>query len=225
MNKINHIAIIMDRNGRWGKKRGKTRNFGHTQGIKVIEKIVKESLRINIPVLTFYTFSTENWRRPKTEVNFLFNLINKYFLKEIKNIIKNDIKINIIGITNGLPKSQKVSLLKCMKKTKKCKKILVNLAINYGAKNEIINAFKKLKENKIKPSIKNLEKYLYTKNMPEPDFLIRTGGKRRLSNFLLWQMAYSELYFVDKLWPDFKISDFKRILNNFKRVKRNFGKV
>ena len=112
-----------------------------------------------------------------------------------------------------------------MKKTKKCKKILVNLAINYGAKNEIINAFKKLKENKIKPSIKNLEKYLYTKNMPEPDFLIRTGGKRRLSNFLLWQMAYSELYFVDKLWPDFKISDFKRILNNFKRVKRNFGKV
>ena len=225
MNKINHIAIIMDGNGRWGKKRGKTRNFGHTQGIKVIEKIVKESLRINIPVLTFYTFSTENWRRPKTEVNFLFNLINKYFLKEIKNIIKNDIKINIIGNTNGLPKSQKVSLLKCKKKTKKCKKILVNLAINYGAKNEIINAFKKLKENKIKPSIKNLEKYLYTKNMPEPDFLIRTGGKRRLSNFLLWQMAYSELYFVDKLWPDFKISDFKRILNNFKRVKRNFGKV
>ena len=225
MKKISHIAIIMDGNGRWGKKRGKTRNFGHLKGIKVIEKLVKESIKINIPILTFYTFSTENWKRPKKEVAFLFNLIEDYFNKEIKNLSKNGIKINILGNLNPLPKKIKKCLIKSMKLTKKCKKIVVNLAINYGSKYEIYSANKKLRKKNYKISISQIEKNLYTKGMPDPDFLIRTGGKQRLSNFLLWQLAYSELYFVKKLWPDFKVSDFRNIIKNFKNVKRNFGNI
>tara|TARA_B100000029_G_scaffold88469_1_gene78324 strand:+ start:1154 stop:1831 length:678 start_codon:yes stop_codon:yes gene_type:complete len=225
MNKINHIAIIMDGNGRWGKKRGRSRNFGHTNGIKVIEKLVKDSIKIKIPILTFYTFSTENWRRPKREINFLFKLIEHYFVKEINNLVKNSIKINIIGNIKILPKKIRLRLSESMKKTKKCKKILINLAINYGSKHEILEAVKKLKRKKGSISIKDFEKNLYTKNLPSPDILIRTGGKQRLSNFLLWQLAYSELYFTDKLWPDFNVTDYHKIINHFKRVKRNFGNI
>ena len=225
MNKVNHIAIIMDGNGRWGKKKRNNRNFGHQNGVKVIEKIVKASIKINVPVLTFYTFSSENWKRPKKEISFLFKLINFYFTKEINNLIKNNIKINIIGNIKSLPKNVRDCLVKSMKKTNKCKKILVNLAINYGSKNEILEATKQINKIGLAPNIKNLENNLYTKNIKDPDILIRTGGKKRLSNFLLWQIAYSELYFINKLWPDFKVSDYLKIINNFKKVKRNFGKI
>jgi len=225
MNRINHIAIIMDGNGRWGKKRGKSRNFGHLKGINIIENLVKESIKIKVPILTFYTFSTENWKRPRKEISFLFKLIEDYFNKEINNLVKNGIKINILGNLNTLPKKIKKCLIKSMLVTKNCKKIVVNLAINYGSKYEILNAYKQLKRKKSKISFKNFERNLYTKGMPEPDLLIRTGGEKRLSNFLLWQLAYSELYFIKKLWPDFKISDYRKIIKKFRKVKRNFGNI
>ena len=225
MNKINHVAVIMDGNGRWGKKKGKSRNFGHSNGIKVIEKIVKDSIKIKIPIITFYTFSTENWKRPKKEISFLFRLIDLYFVKEINNLVKNNIKINIIGNLNTLPFKIRMRLQDTIKKTRKCKKILINLAINYGSKNEIINSIKILRKKKKTISVKNLEQNFYTKNLPDPDLLIRTGGKKRLSNFLLWQLAYAEIYFIDKLWPDFKVEDYRRIINHFKKVKRNYGKI
>ena len=225
MNKINHIAIIMDGNGRWGKKRGKSRNFGHLNGIKVIEKLVQDSIKIKIPILTFYTFSSENWKRPKKEITFLFKLIDHYFIKEINNLVKNSIKINIIGKINGLPNRVKTRLLESMRRTKKCKKILVNLAINYGSKNEILSAIKGLRRKNQSISAINLKKNLYTWNIPDPDILIRTGGKKRLSNFLLWQLAYSELYFINKLWPDFTTKDYHKVIKHFKRVKRNFGNI
>ena len=193
----------MDGNGRWGKKRGKSWNFGHLKGVDVIEKIVKESINLKIPILTFYTFSTENWKRPRKEVAFLFKLIEDYFNKEINNLAKNGVKINILGNLNALPMKIKKCLLKSMSITKNCKKIIVNLAINYGSKYEILNAYKQLKRKKTKISFRNFEKNLYTKGMPDPDLLIRSGGEKRLSNFLLWQLAYSELYFIKKLWPDF----------------------
>ncbi len=225
MNKINHVAIIMDGNGRWGKKKKKTRNFGHLNGVKIIERLVKDSIKIKIPILTFYVFSTENWKRPKSEIHFLFKLIDYYFVKEIDRIVKNNIRINIIGNIKDLPKKIKNRLQTCMHRTRNCKKILVNLAINYGSKDEIVNTIKKLKRKKKNISVKNFIKYLYTSNLPDPDFLIRTGGKKRLSNFLLWQLAYSELYFVDKLWPDFNIADYHKIIKQFKKVKRNFGNI
>tara|TARA_B100000945_G_C20399003_1_gene606336 strand:+ start:578 stop:1255 length:678 start_codon:yes stop_codon:yes gene_type:complete len=225
MNKVNHIAIIMDGNGRWGKKKGKSRKFGHINGVKVIEKIVKTSIKTKIPILTFYTFSTENWRRPKAEINFLFKLIENYFLKEINNLINNDIRINIIGNIKKLPKRIRNRLRESIRRTKKCRKILINLALNYGSKDEIIDAIRLIKFKKQGISLKNFENNLYTKRLPDPDLLIRTGGKKRLSNFLLWQLAYSEIYFLDKLWPDFTSSDFLKIIKNFKKVKRNFGKI
>ena len=225
MNKINHIAIIMDGNGRWGKKRGKSRKYGHLNGVKIIEKIVKFSIKSKIPVLTFYTFSTENWKRPRSEIKFLFKLIDNYFIKEINNLIENNIKINIIGDIKKLPRKIKLRLQESIKRTKKCSKILVNLAINYGSKDEIINSIRLMKKRKIKVSIKNFETNLYTRKIPDPDILIRTGGKKRLSNFLLWQLAYSELYFLDKLWPDFTTADFNNVIKNFKKVKRNYGKI
>ena len=225
MNKVNHIAIIMDGNGRWGKKKRKNRNFGHQNGVKIIEKIVKASIKIKVPILTFYTFSSENWKRPKKEITFLFKLINYYFNKEIDNLIKNNIKINVIGNLRNLPKNVRQTLIDSMKKTQKCNKILVNLAINYGSKNEIIEAMRQIQKKKLPIGINNLQNNLYTKDTKDPDILIRTGGKKRLSNFLLWQMAYTEIYFIDKLWPDFKVADYIKIINNFKKVKRNFGKV
>ena len=225
MNKVNHIAIIMDGNGRWGKKKRKNRNFGHQNGVKIIEKIVKASIKIKVPTLTFYTFSSENWKRPKKEITFLFKLINYYFYKEIDNLIKNNIKINIIGNMRNLPKNVRLTLINSMKKTKKCNKILVNLAINYGSKNEIIEAMRQIQKKKLPIGINSLQNNLYTKDTKDPDILIRTGGKKRLSNFLLWQMAYTEIYFIDKLWPDFKVTDYIKIINSFKKVKRNFGKI
>ena len=223
MNKLNHVAFIMDGNGRWGKKKNKNRNSGHFAGVQTVKKIVEASIKLKIPTVTFFVFSTENWKRPKTEINFLFNLVNSYFKSELKNVIKNEIKINIIGELNKLPNKLKLVLKETVKKTKKNKKILVNLALNYGSKKELINTFKKIKVKKITENyVKN---NLYTKNIPDPDILIRTGGKKRLSNFMLWQLAYSELYFLDKLWPDFKPQDLNKILKHFYKTKRNFGGI
>ena len=225
MNRINHIAIIMDGNGRWGKKKGKSRNFGHLKGVDVIEKLVKKSIKLKIPVLTFYTFSTENWKRPRKEITFLFKLIEQYFDKEINNLVKNDIKINILGNLKPLPVKIRNCLIESMLRTKNSKKIIVNLAINYGSKYEILNAHKQLRRKNTNISLKSFERNLYTKDLPKPDFLIRTGGEKRLSNFLLWQLAYSELYFIKKLWPDFTVSDYIKIIKDFKKVKRNFGNI
>ena len=226
MNKLNHVAIIMDGNGRWGLKKKNSRNYGHLKGIGSVEKAVKVSIQKNIPYLTLYTFSTENWKRPEGEINFLFNLIRKSLKKNLKRIIKQGIKIKIIGKKSGLPSDIKQIIHFIEKKTKKNKSINLNLALNYGSKDEIIYACKKilLKKNK-KLTIKSFEDNLYTKNIPDPEILIRTGGVKRLSNFLLWQLAYTEIFFIDKLWPDFSGSDFTKILLKFRRIKRNFGTV
>ena len=224
MNKLNHVAFIMDGNGRWGKKRNKGRNFGHLKGVETVKKIVKATIKIGIPVVTFYVFSTENWKRPKSEINLLFKLIINYFKREQKSVKSNGIKINIIGQSAKLPGRIKKVLNEISNLTKDNKKIIVNLAINYGSKNEIVEAVKKtVKKNKITPS--SIEKNLYTKNLLNPDILIRTGGHKRLSNFMLWQLAYAEIYFLDKLWPDFNEKDLRKIVKNFANIKRNFGSI
>ena len=221
MNQLNHIAIIMDGNGRWGKKRNRGRNYGHLKGVENVKKTVATSIKLKIPILTFYVFSSENWRRPKNEISYLFKLIKKYFSDEMSSVKKQGIKINIFGKLNKLSPELKKILKKTIHLTKNNKKIIVNLAINYGSKNEIVDAFKKTK----KISIKNLEKNLFTKNMPHPDILIRTGGHARLSNFMLWQLAYSELFFLKKLWPDFNSKDLKNVIIKYKKIKRNFGGI
>jgi len=222
MNKLNHVAFIMDGNGRWGKKRNKARNFGHIRGVETLKKIVTASIKLKIPIVTFYVFSSENWKRPRSEISFLFRLINNFFSKEIKRVIEQGIKIKIIGEMKKLDKNLKKTLNNTMCLTKDNKKIIVNLAINYGSKNEILNTIKKLKKN---IGLRNFERNLYTKNLPHPDILIRTGGRQRLSNFMLWQLAYSELFFLKKLWPDFNSNDLKKIINKFKNSKRNFGAI
>ena len=223
MNELNHVAIIMDGNGRWGIKRKKNRNFGHLQGVKTVQKIVETSIKFKIPIITLYVFSSENWKRPKNEINYLFNLISSYFKKEINNVIKNGIKINIIGELNKLPLTVKKVLKNTIRKTKTNKRLTLNLALNYGSRKELVNAFKKIKKNNI--SEKTISRSLYTNNLPDPDILIRTGGQKRLSNFMLWQLAYAELYFIDKLWPDFNEKDLKKIIKNYKKIRRNFGAI
>jgi len=226
MNQLNHVAIIMDGNGRWGLKKKNSRNYGHLKGIKTVETVIKSSLIKKIPYLTLYTFSTENWGRPDNEINFLFDLIRKSLKKKLKTLIKQGIKVNIIGQTQRLPKDIIKIIKQIKKKTLKNKKITLNLALNYGSKEEIINACKKLASKKSKKiSINNLEKELYTYNLPDPDILIRTGGTNRLSNFLLWQIAYTEIFFIDKLWPDFNEKDFNKIVSKFNKIKRNYGKI
>ena len=226
MNELNHVAIIMDGNGRWGLKKNKTRNYGHSQGIKTVETVIKSSVKQKIPFLTLYTFSTENWKRPENEINFLFDLIRKSLKRNLKKIIKQGIKINIIGKRKGLPSDVNRTIKVIEKKTFKNKTITLNIALNYGSKEEIISVCKTLaKRNSNKINVKNFEKELYTKNMPHPDILIRTGGTRRLSNFLLWQLAYTEIFFINKLWPDFNEKDYKKIIIKFHKIKRKFGKI
>ena len=223
MNKLNHVAFIMDGNGRWGLKKNKGRNFGHLKGVETVKKIVKSSIELKIPIVTFYVFSSENWKRPRKEINFLFKLINIYFKQEIKNITSQGIKINIMGEIEALSLNLRTLLKKTMHLTRNNNEITVNLAINYGSKNEIFQAIKKTTKKKL--NIINLEKNFFFKTLPNPDILIRTGGHQRLSNFMLWQLAYTELFFLKKLWPDFKKNDFIRILKKYKKIKRNFGDI
>ena len=224
MNKINHVAFIMDGNGRWGIKRNKGRNFGHYIGVQTLKKTVKSAIKLKIPTLTFYVFSTENWRRPKKEINFLLKLIGDYFNKELNNVISQGIKIKIIGEVKKLP-YKLVKILKLTeKKTFHNKRVNVNLAINYGSKNEIVSSIKNIKNIRLIDE-KKINSNLSTKDFPDPDILIRTGGKKRLSNFMLWQLAYTEIFFLEKLWPDFNSQDLKKVLNKFKTIKRNFGNI
>tara|TARA_A100001388_G_scaffold274302_1_gene257708 strand:+ start:2591 stop:3265 length:675 start_codon:yes stop_codon:yes gene_type:complete len=224
MNSLNHVAIIMDGNGRWGLKYKNSRNAGHKAGLNTVEKIIKETIKNKIKFLTLYAFSTENWKRPKTEVNYLFNLLENFLINRIEELHKKNIKLKIIGVKNFSLKLNKLLSLS-EKKTSKNKKLQINLALNYGSKFEIINAFKNLSKDKKKINEINLSQYLQTKNIPDPDLLIRTGNTKRLSNFLLWQLAYSEIFFEKKLWPEFTEKDYNKIIRNFKKVKRNFGNI
>jgi len=224
MNPLNHVAIIMDGNGRWGLKHKNSRNAGHKAGLKTIQKIIKESLKNNLRYLTLYTFSTENWKRPKEEIKFLFNLLELYLTKKLNELHKNNIKLKIIGNKKLSIKLNKI-LKQAEKKTYFNSKLQINLALNYGSKAEILEAVKKLKKSKLEINENNFLRYFYTYKIPDPDILIRTGNTRRLSNFLLWQMAYSEIYFVKKLWPDFNEKDYKNIILDFKKIKRNFGAI
>ena len=224
MNPLNHVAIIMDGNGRWGLENKNSRNAGHKAGLNTVEKIIKVSIKNKIKFLTLYAFSTENWKRPKKEINFLFNLLENFLINRVDELHKQNIKLKIIGVKSFSAKLNRLLYL-TEKKTSKNKKLQINLALNYGSKFEIINAIKNLKKNNDKITEKNLNKYLQTRNIPDPDLLIRTGNTNRLSNFLLWQLAYAEIFFVRKLWPEFNEKDYNKIIKNYKKIKRNFGNI
>ena len=224
MNPLNHVAIIMDGNGRWGLKKYNSRNKGHRAGLGTVEKVIKISIKHKIKYLTLFAFSTENWRRPNTEINYLFSLLENFLELKLKKLHKNNIKLKILGekkfskkLNNLLSKSEKI--------TKNNDKLQINLALNYGSKKEIVNAVSKIKNKKLKITEKCITNYLYTKNIPDPDMLIRTGNTTRLSNFLLWQISYTEIFFSKKLWPDFNEEDFIKLINKFKKIKRNYGEV
>ena len=225
MNPIKHVAIIMDGNGRWGIKNKKSRNLGHKAGLVAAEKIIKETVQKKIKFLTLYAFSTENWKRPKREVQFLFNLLEEFLITKTNQLNKQDIKFTVIGSRKNFSKKLVRILSNSEVSTKNNKSLQINLALNYGFKNELINAVNIMKKKNILFNESNISKHLYTKKIPDPDLLVRTGNTNRLSNFLLWQLAYSEIYFVKKLWPDFSIKDYNKILNNFKNLKRNFGGI
>jgi undecaprenyl diphosphate synthase len=225
MSPIKHVAIIMDGNGRWGIKHKKSRNAGHRAGLKTVEAVINQCVNKNINFLTLYTFSSENWKRPKNEITFLFNLLEDFLKKKINKIDEKDIKLNFIGELQKLPIKLRSIIKFSEKKTIKNKLLQINIALNYGSKTEIIHSIKKIKKKKIKLNEKNINCNLYTKNLPNPDILIRTGGMQRLSNFLLWQLSYTEIFFENKLWPDFKGYDFNKILKKFKSIKRNFGSI
>tara|TARA_Y100000992_G_scaffold277623_1_gene222625 strand:+ start:293 stop:967 length:675 start_codon:yes stop_codon:yes gene_type:complete len=224
MNPLNHVAIIMDGNGRWGLKHKNSRNTGHKAGLKTVEKIIKATIKNKIKFLTLYAFSTENWRRPKKEITFLFSLLENFLTNRLNELHNQNIKLKVIGVKNFSSKLNEL-LNSSEKKTFKNTKLQINLALNYGSKSELINAFKNMKKNKNKINEKNLEKYLHTNNIPDPDLLIRTGNTKRLSNFLLWQLAYSEIFFEKKLWPDFNEKDYNKIIKKFKNTKRNYGNI
>ena len=224
MNPLNHVAIIMDGNGRWGLKYKNSRNAGHKAGLKTVEKVIKETIKNKISYLTLFAFSTENWKRPKKEIDYLFNLLENFLSNRISELHKQNIKLKILGSKKFSPKLNKL-LINSEKKTLKNSKLQINLALNYGSKSELINAFKKIEKKKSVVNEKNLSKNLQTKNIPDPDLLIRTGNTKRLSNFLLWQLAYSEIFFEKKLWPAFNEKDYNRIIKEYKNIKRNFGKI
>ena len=225
MNPINHVAIIMDGNGRWGIKHKKSRNLGHRAGLNTVERIIKSTIKNKVKYLTLYAFSTENWKRPQNEIKFLFKLLDSFIDQKINEFNKNNIKLKIIGNINVFNKKLKKKLKVSEKLTKNNRRLQVNLALNYGSKLELVNAFKKINKNKLNINTKNIEKCLYTSNIPDPDILIRTGSTHRLSNFLLWQLAYTEIFFEKKLWPDFKENDYNKILKKFRKTKRNYGNI
>ena len=225
MNPIQHVAIIMDGNGRWGKKHKNSRNAGHRAGLNTVENIINSSIKNKIKYLTLYAFSTENWKRPQNEIKFLFKLLNNFIDHKIDEFNKNDIKLKILGNINIFNLKLKKKLIKSEEITKNNMRLQVNLALNYGSKSELIYAFNKLKKKKLNINEKNVEQYLYTREIPDPDILIRTGNTQRLSNFLLWQLAYTEIFFEKKLWPDFNKNDYCKILKKFKNTKRNYGTI
>ena len=225
MSPIKHVAIIMDGNGRWGIKHKNSRNSGHREGLNVVETVIEECIKEKIKHLTLYTFSTENWKRPKKEINFLFSLLENFLTNKINDLIKKKIKLKFIGELNKLPSTLKNLIKISEKKTSKKSIIQINIALNYGSKNELVKSIKVINKKNIKINEKNIDMNLFTKNIPNPEILIRTGNTQRLSNFLLWQLAYTEIFFEKKLWPDFNKKDFRIILNNFKIIKRNFGSV
>ncbi len=224
MNSLNHVAIIMDGNGRWGVKYKKSRNAGHKAGLKTVERIIKASIQNKIKYLTLFAFSTENWKRPEEEVKYLFNLLESFLQNKIEDLHNQEIKFKILG-TKKFSKKLNNLLKIAEKKTSKNKKLQINLAVNYGSKLELLNAVKKISKKKEIINEKNLEKYLQTKDIPDPDILIRTGNTNRLSNFLLWQLAYTEIFFEKKLWPAFNDKDYNKIIKKYKKIKRNFGKI
>ncbi|WP_415286998.1 polyprenyl diphosphate synthase [Candidatus Pelagibacter sp. Uisw_104] len=225
MNPVKHVAIIMDGNGRWGVKHKQSRNAGHRAGLNTVDLVINRCINHKIEFLTLYTFSSENWKRPKNEITFLFKLLENFLKKKINKIIEKDIKLKFIGELNKLPTKLQKSIKLSEKKTFDKKTLQVNIALNYGSKIELINTIKKIKQKKITINEKNIDKNLYTKYLPDPDILIRTGDTQRLSNFLLWQLSYTEIFFEKKLWPDFTGKDFNKIINKFKNVKRNFGSI
>ena len=225
MNPIKHVAIIMDGNGRWGVKHKQSRNAGHRAGLNTVDLIINHCIKHKIKFLTLYTFSSENWKRPKNEIVFLFNLLEKFLKKKINKIIEKNIKLKFIGELNKLPPKLQKLIKLSEKKTFNKKTLQVNIALNYGSKIELINTIKKIKKKKITINEKNIDNNLYTKHLPNPDILIRTGNTHRLSNFLLWQLSYTEIFFEKKLWPDFTGKDFDKIMNKFKNIKRNFGSI
>ena len=225
MNPVKHVAIIMDGNGRWGVKHKQSRNAGHRAGLNTVDLIINHCINHKIEFLTLYTFSSENWKRPKTEITFLFKLLENFLQKKINKIIEKDIKLKFIGELNKLPTKLQKLIKLSEKKTFNKKTLQVNIALNYGSKMELINTVKKIKQKKIIISEKNIDNNLYTKHLPNPDILIRTGDTHRLSNFLLWQLSYTEIFFEKKLWPDFMGKDFDKIINKFKNIKRNFGSI
>ena len=225
MNPIKHVAIIMDGNGRWGLKHKKSRNYGHRAGLKTVEKIIKISIKKKIPYLTLFAFSTENWKRPQKEINFLLKLLENFLQTKLNQLIEQKIKLKIIGDKNKFPKRIKKIINYSENKTKKNKKLHINLAINYGSKSEIVESIKRIIKKKQNISEKKITSNLYTSEIPDPEILIRTGNTKRLSNFLLWQLAYSEIFFEKKLWPDFNENDYLKILKTFKIIKRNFGRI
>ena len=220
-----HVAIIMDGNGRWGIKNKKSRNLGHKAGLKTVEEIIKSSIKFKIKFLTLFAFSTENWKRPKIEIRFLLNLLEIFLKKKIEKLKKNGIKLKIIGDLKKFPQKLQVNLRLAQQKTKKNNKLNLIIALNYGSKTELINAIKLIKKKKMSINENSVEKSLYTKGIPNPDLLIRTGNTNRLSNFLLWQISYSEIFFEKKMWPDFKENDYKNILKKFEKIKRKFGNI
>jgi undecaprenyl diphosphate synthase len=224
MNPLNHVAIIMDGNGRWGLENKKSRNQGHKAGLNTVEKIIKETIKQKIKYLTLFAFSTENWSRPKKEISYLFSLLENFLSNKINDFEQQNVKLNIIGVKKFSKKLNRL-LNYSEKKTAKNTTLQINLALNYGSKFEILNSIKKMNKNNEKINEKNFTKYLETRNIPDPELLIRTGNTKRLSNFLLWQLAYSEIFFEKKLWPDFNERDFIRIIKNFKKIKRNFGNI
>ena len=218
-----HVAIIMDGNGRWGLKKKKSRNYGHKKGLETVEKIIEAAIYKKIKYLTLFVFSTENWKRPVKEVNYLIRLLNKYIDKEISNLLKKNIKINVIGDISPFPNILKNKIKKISSLSKNNNKIQINMALNYGSRQEIIKAINSLNKNNLNINEKNINKFLYTHDVPEPEILIRTGNTKRISNFLIWQIIYSEIFFVKKMWPDFSKNDFYKIIENYKKIERKFG--
>jgi undecaprenyl diphosphate synthase len=225
MNPIKHVAIIMDGNGRWGIRNKGSRNLGHRAGLDTIESIIEETIVQKISYLTLFTFSTENWKRPKKEISYLFSLLENFLLNNIEKLIKKKIKLKIIGNQEKFSINLRKTLKNSEKNTSINNKLQINLALNYGSKEELLYAIKNINKKKDKINVKNINANLYTRGVPDPDILIRTGDTKRISNFLLWQIAYTEIFFEKKLWPDFNKKDYRKIIKNFKTIKRNFGAI